>query len=541
MNLKSIFLWLWRNSTPCRLYITLSSLLGMLSVVLSLLFVWFTKDLIDCAVAGQELTRGVVVVGVVMLSQLFVGVVWERVDVSSDLKLSNSLRGRLFDHAVHSVWSGRERFHSADVVDRLDKDVALVSGIISRTIPQFVVSVLQLAASFWMVRLFSVELAWVLVVIMPIVLLASKSYMGRMRRVNHNVRGSQSELQSHMQEYFQHRTSLSDAEQRGASVSRLFSLQQLLGGYITTRSRYQLFSRGVVQFGFAVGYLVAFVWGAVGLRDGVVSFGVMMAFVQLVGQLQRPVVALGQHLSSVVNGLASVDRLSQVESLEREKSGGDRVIDGGVGIMLKSLSFGYYDSKSLVLEDLDFDFKPRQMSAIVGQTGAGKSTIVRLIISLLTPTKGVVELYNDSGDRVESSPSTRCNIIYIPQGNSLMSGTIRDNLYLGCANSTDEQMWQALHVAAADFVHDLPAGLSTICGEGGEGLSEGQAQRISIARALLKSGEVLILDEPTSSLDSDTSEVLIQRLSEYAINKTIIIVTHSGQIADYCHQKLLLK
>ena len=173
--------------------------------------------------------------------------------------------------------------------------------------------------------------------------------------------------------------------------------------------------------------------------------------------------------------------------------------------------------------------------AIVGETGAGKSTLIKLILSLLQPSDGEILIYNKE-EKVPMSPELRGNLVYVPQGNSLLSGTIRSNLLLGNADATEEQMWEALHTAAADFVSDLPLKLDAHCGEWGDGLSEGQAQRIAVARGLLRPGSILLLDEFSASLDKETERILIERLMRSATDKTMLFITHREMILNYCDE-----
>ena len=225
--------------------------------------------------------------------------------------------------------------------------------------------------------------------------------------------------------------------------------------------------------------------------------------------------------------------------MEQEKEGRDIFLPGAPGVRLDNVGFSYSDGEKDVLRKVDFDFHPGSFTVILGPTGAGKSTLVRIILSLLKPGSGSVKIYTPDGEEAVVSVDTRCNFMYVPQGNSLLSGTIRDNLLLADPSATEERMREVLETAQASFVFSLPDALDTRCAETGSGLSEGQAQRISIARALLRPGGVLILDEATSALDSDTEEALLKSLNEkYRGNKTIICVTHRSAAASFADSVL---
>jgi ABC-type multidrug transport system fused ATPase/permease subunit len=233
----------------------------------------------------------------------------------------------------------------------------------------------------------------------------------------------------------------------------------------------------------------------------------------------------------------------ELESLPQEEDTESVLLHAPAGVRLDNVTFAYPDSDRKIFNGFSFDFEPGSRTAIVGPTGIGKSTLIRLLLSLLKPQDGEISIYSqDSGQtRVESvSSATRCNLVYVPQGNSLFSGTIRENLLMGNPDATEQQMKDALHTAAADFVLDLPDGLDSQCAEGGAGLSEGQAQRIGIARALLRPGSILLLDEFSSALDAETETVLMERLTKSLPEHTMIFITHRDKIIDYCTSTLRL-
>ena len=265
----------------------------------------------------------------------------------------------------------------------------------------------------------------------------------------------------------------------------------------------------------------------------------MTAFLQLVNKIQGPARSLTRLVPQFVSVFTAAERLMELEEDPLEEQGDPIQLEAPCGIRFTDVTFAYEQSD--VLKDLSFDFKPGSCTAILGETGAGKTTLIRLILALIRPQQGVAEIYSGSqpsGSKLQAlSPRHRCNLIYVPQGNTLLSGTIRENLRLGKVTATDEEMKEALHRACADFVMDLPEGLDTVCSESGGGLSEGQAQRIAIARALLREGSIMLFDEATSALDPETERQLLQNILENH-DKTIIFITHRPAIVDYCDQVL---
>jgi len=248
---------------------------------------------------------------------------------------------------------------------------------------------------------------------------------------------------------------------------------------------------------------------------------------------------MARKVPSLINSLTSAERLQELFALPSEEYDQPVLMGDCVGVRFENVSFSYPDSDRHILKDFTHDFAPGSSTALVGETGIGKSTMLRLMLGLLSPESGCVSVYN-SDSVFNAGPGTRCNMVYVPQGNTLMSGTIRDNLLLGNPDATEEEMLEALQIASAGFILELPDGLDTNCGEGGAGLSEGQAQRIAIARGLLHKGAVLLLDEPTSSLDAETEDELVERLLDSKGTRTLIIITHREATAAKCHNRLSL-
>ena len=322
-------------------------------------------------------------------------------------------------------------------------------------------------------------------------------------------------------------------------VDRLESTQSELRHRVVKRTAFSVVSNFILNAGFSVGYLIAFLWAALRMADETLTFGGMTAFLQLVNRIQGPARDLTRLAPVFVGVFTAAERLMELEENPLEEQGDPVPLTAPCGVRLEHITYAYDDGDSNVIEQLDFDFYPGSCTAVLGETGAGKTTLIRLILALLHPNEGKVIIYNQQ-EQKELSPLMRCNFVYVPQGNTLMSGTIRDNLRLGKLNATEEEIKAALEMSCASFVMELPDGLDTVCTEAGGGLSEGQAQRISIARALLRNRPIMLFDEATSALDPETERQLLHNILSHH-DKTVIFITHRPAVVDYCDQTLHLQ
>lgn len=537
--MKKSLLWLWNASKGIRFRLLLNGFLGISKVIAGLVFIYVSKLLIDMVTSHSPASSRLflfysISLVVLIIFEISTGIITTWLGNQTEIKLKNKIRQALFVHLMSARWGGKRMMHSGDMLNRLEEDVRVVCDTLCNSVPSLIVTMVQLITAFVFLCQLSSTMAVIIIFILPFFLLVSKIYIKRTRQLTLGIRKSDSQIQCVLQESLQHRIVIQTMEQNETIADKLRKLQNELYNRTMHRTRFNLFSRSMVTIGFAAGYLVSFLWSVQQLYVGAITFGVMTAFLQLVGQIQRPTMDLSRQIPSFIHASTSVDRLLELESIPIEEYTNPIHLSGIAGIRMKNVTFHYSKGERNILSNFSHDFIPGSHSAIIGETGSGKSTTIRLMLSLLHPSYGDIEIYNNMGVSVLANTDSRCNLVYVPQGNSLFSGTIRDNLKLGNPLANDQEMFNALHIAAADFVEGLPLGLDTICGEQGSGLSEGQSQRIAIARALLREGSILLFDELSSSLDYETEQVLMNRLMAICKDKTMIFVTHHEKIVDYC-------
>ena len=519
--------WLAAASRGYRCRIATASLAGALRIGCGLGFVWVSKLLID--IASAEATGSITAYAVALVALVvaqFIFSAWAvRTTTRSDALMQQRLRERTFAHLMRSQWADVRRLHSADIANRLTDDTAVISALVCRDMPAFITNLVQFAGAGILFLILDPRLCLALVAVMPAAILVSRLYVGRMRHITKEIRTADSLVQQTVQESVTHQQLLKAMQREPEADSRLGAVHSDLMRMIMRRTTLALASRASLQAGFSVGYVVVLLWGVAGLGDGAITFGTMAAFLQLVSQLQRPTLEIARMGAATVHASASVERVAELLGFAAEPQGDVAPLCGNVGVRFSDVTFGYDDSAPII-SNFSEDFVPGSVTTVTGATGVGKSTMMKLIEAIVRPQAGRVVFYDEDGHEAEASAATRRLVAYVPQGNSLLAGTVRDNLLLGSPEATDEEMMAALHTAAADFVAELPAGLDTPCGEQGAGLSEGQAQRVAIARALLQQKPVLLMDEPTSALDHATATTLLERLAASHSGRTVIMVTH---------------
>lgn len=533
--MKSTIQFLRYTSKGFRARIGIIILIGLAEVVFSLAFVWYSKIIIDTATGDREgvLLYYAIVLVVLIILQILFRLFDIRMRRMTEVRMGNSIRYSVFSHLLYTRWQELSSMHSGDMITRIIKDTDDVISMMVTAIPLTIVATTQFVGAVVLLYILDPVLALILGIGMPLLAFLSKLYYTHMRKYTLEVKESESLITSMVGESLLNQIVIRTFEQQENELDRLNKLQSKLHRSVHKRTNVSIFANLMLGITFNGGYITAFLWSTYGLAKKTVTFGMVTAYLQLVNRIQRPLFNLISLLPSIVAAKTAVERLVFLTGFKLEENDEKILLEGDVTLTIENLSFAYTKDAKPVLSDFSMVVKPGTMVAVMGETGVGKTTLLRLLLALIKPTSGRIVI-EDETQLVEVSESTRSNFVYVPQGGSLFSGSIRDNLLLGNKEASDEELSRVLHIASAGFVFDLPNGLDTMLGENGSGLSEGQAQRVAIARSLLRPGKILLLDEATSALDSETELRFLKNLKREIGDRTVLFITHHAEIASFC-------
>ena len=540
--MKSTLQFLRYNSKGFRSRIGMIILIGLAEVAFTLAFVWYSKIIIDTATGEQQgdlLYYSIILVVMVILQILFR--LWDiRLRRMVEVSMGNSIRYNVFSHLLYTNWQELSSMHSGDMLTRIIKDTDDVINVMVTALPLAISAATQFVGALVILYILDPMLALILGIGMPLLAVFSKLYYTHMRKYTLEVKESESMITSMVEESLLNQIVIRTFERQENELDRLGRLQSKLHQSVHKRTNVSIFANLMMGITFNGGYITAFLWSVYGLASKTVTFGMVTAYLQLVNRIQRPLFDLIRLLPSIVSAKTAIERLIYLTGFKLEESEDKKLLKGNVTLKIEHLTFAYSGQSKPVLCDFSMVVKPGMMVAVMGETGVGKTTLLRLLLALIKPDSGSIVI-EDESESVIVSERTRSNFVYVPQGGSLFSGTIRENLLLGDADADDAQITRVLYIASAEFVFDLPKGLNTILGENGAGLSEGQAQRVAIARSLLRPGKILLLDEATSALDSETERTFLINLKREIGDRTVLFITHHAEIAFFCDYQYNLK
>lgn len=547
MKDKQTLIWLYKNSKP--------QLLPMLALILSnglfagcaILFALASRGVIDGAVTGNKnilMMQGFWLLAVIML-QFMMRILSRSLEINIQGKLELKYRQRLMGQIMQKDYAHTTKYHSGELMNRLVSDVAVVTEGTATVLPELAALFTRLFGAISVLYVFDPAFTLVLIAGGLLLLLTTKFFRGRLKHLHKNMQEKDGVVRSFMQELLESLVVIKTFGAEGEMETKTAERGQELYKAKVKKSTVSILANAGFSLTFSVGYLYALVWGAFGLMANTVSFGTLTAILQLVGQVQMPFTGLSGLLPKMYGVIASAERLMELENLPDEIEINKEIINTAVvyrdmrSIELTGVSFRY--DRDIVLEGADLAINKGDFAVIGGPSGIGKSTLLLLLLGVFPPTDGAINIVMYTGKRIPADRHTRKLFAYVPQGNLMLSGTIRESIAFVNSKAADEEIMAAAEMScAAEFIRALPHGLNTVIGEKGLGLSEGQVQRLAIARAVLCGAPILLLDEATSALDEATEERLLQNIRRMT-DRTCLIISHKKAAFSICNKEIRIE
>lgn len=513
-------------------------LLELITLAFTLLFIYYSKRTIDIALKMTEgdLLINIFLVVLFSLSGIILRILSQWINQRTQIDMTLRFQYAILEKQMLSVWKVVKKWNTGDLMVRINSDCSEIVQMVSTTWISFIVTCLRIITSFIFLYTMDKMLALIIVCITPLFLL-SKIYFRKMKELNAQVKTADSQIGTALQENLRYRIilrALGVINNRFADFkSKQDNLENLKFKYLN----FGLLSQGVMRSALTIGYLIAFVWGIYKLQDLTITFGTMTAFLQLVNQVQSPILSLGSFFPAFVRFRVSADRIAELNYVEQDPLLPAVQFSHIDNIRFENVEFKY--EEEVIIKNLSTQFNKGEFTAILGGSGKGKTTLIRLLLGLIKPEKGHITIQEQGVQHILTTAHVD-NFSYVPQGNTLLTGTIKDNITLGIGHVSEERLKEILYLSCAEFIYDLPKGLDTLVGESGLGLSEGQAQRVAIARAILRNRKVWLFDEATSALDHETIKIFLNRIKNIIDDKIVIFVTHDSTVAFECHKQLIM-
>ena len=536
--------WMYTYAKKYKFQIVFYIFLGVLTTVMGLASSVGSKYLID-AVTGQDSGNIALIALFIVAMGLFsigINAITTMISARINIKVNNEIQAEVYDKILVADWISMKEFHSGDLLNRLNGDVNTVASSILSWIPSLITRSAQFFGILAIILYYDPTMAVIALGSAPVMLIVSKTLMKKMRDYNKRMRQVSSDVMSFNEESFQNIQSIKAFDLVGLFSKRLRDVQQ---NYKAVFLDYNKFSVYTSSFMSVVGMFVAYAcfgWGVYRLWTGHITFGTMTLFVQLSGQLSSSFKSIVSLVPSAISATTSAGRIMEFFKIKDESELEDdkaKLIQNntqgkGLSVVLDDVEFSYNENKT-VFQHADIVANPGEIVALVGPSGEGKTTMIRLLLGLINTKSGNASIRDINGVSCKISSATRRFFAYVPQGNTIFSGTIAENMRMVKQDATDAEIVEALKAACAyDFVNRLPDGINSKVGERGSGFSEGQAQRLSIARALLRKSPILLLDEATSALDVFTERQVLRNIMNMGYARTCIVTTHRPSVLTMC-------
>jgi len=536
--------WIFSQGKPAYHTLIISVIIGSITSAVGVYNTMISKNLIDAATSGQVniVIKWLTVMGSIIIFNLIFGTINSLLSTYTNNKIYNELQKKFFSHVTYSEYMENSKYHSVGLLTRITSDTSTINGFICGTVPSMIYSTITLIISFFTLLSINPFIAVFTVLVFPMLLIMNKLLGKRIKKFYKDIQDQSIKYNSFVQESIQNLMIVKAFCAEKRTISNLTKLQS---DKFKLLFKQTLFS-SLVGIAFSIGssglYFIIFTWGALSLASGAITFGTMTALLQLFNKVRSPLSSLAGCYSPIITTLAACERLMELEEMALEEGSGSLDVDNYNNpiIEFNNITFGYKEN-STVLKNVSCKINPGETVALVGPSGQGKTTMIKLLLSLLNPNKGSLSISTDN--ICEKITKDHRNLIsYIPQGNTLFSGTIMENITYGNIDASDDEIKKAcIDACAFDFIDELDDKFDTVLGEKGFGLSEGQSQRISIARSFLRTRPILILDEATSALDAKTEISVLKAIKNLEHKPTCIIITHRPGALAICDRILRLE
>ena len=554
--------WMGSHAKPAIPFLIFSIIVNVIFAVIGIYNVTVSKSLIDSAISGdsESTIRWLIIMLAITLISMLSSPVTSFMSTHSSTKLTQNIQRKIYKHIQYSDWLEQSKFHSVSLLTRVTSDVSNISSAILGTIPSLVSLLVTLIGSFYTLISWAPSIALAAVFIGPFLILVGRYFSSKLKDLYKEAQEEDVKYRSFMQESIQNIMIVKTFCMEKINMHRLIDIQNNKYKIAMRNTKLSVMTSMSMSFCSSIAYFTIFTWGVLNIAKGLSTYGTFTGMLQLYSKVQSPFSSLSSMIPGLISTMAAAERLMEIEAIPIEKMADEKELDdiGSLEVALDTISSKVssafnkpniifdnvsfaYKANNNILNNINLTIKSGETLAFVGPSGEGKTTMIRLILSLINPTEGNVLL--SEGDFVKDiNRNYRELISYVPQGNTLFSGSIRDNLKYGNPNASDDEIKAALSNACAlDFVNELENGLDTMIGEKGVGISEGQAQRIAIARSFLRERPILILDEATSALDPETEVNVLKTVRELPTKPTCIIITHRPSALNICNRIMKLE
>ena len=537
---KKLLRWIVKQTSPYMGWMLLIFSINIISICISYGSTIVGKYVVDDATNGVIDLHNMLMMGSMTCLSILVGIGSKISSAYISERFSFGVRVKMFANVQQSDWKEITKIHSGDILTRLTSDISTVTSGLIDIVPTIILVIIQLFLAFGILYHYDHVMALAALIIAPIGAFLALLFRRQYSKYQKLLKESESQYRSFMQDCVSNLVVMKTFEQEESNNKQLEMIRKDRIGVILKSSQLSAFISAMFSIVYNLGYVIAFCWGAYRISQNQITYGTMTIFISFVSRIQGTISSLASMVPEMYNVMVSANRIHEITELDKEVYNYPENYPEKVGAEIDHVDFAY--DEELILKDVDLKVKPGEKVAIVGESGAGKTTLIRMLLALTHPNKGSITYLDENGEPEPACPDSRRFISYVPQGNTLISGTIKDNMLIGKEGATDDEIWEALRLAGAEkFMRKLPDGLDTVLAENAGGISEGQAQRVAIARALIGGKPVMILDEATSALDENTEALVLKNIADNYKNITCFVITHRRSMLQYCDRVLEIK